>query len=89
VFVVLLFIMSLIAVFNTLWSGTGSPTLMQILIWPTVVVIAIITLFLLAWRAIATGRNVEASWKVTETITGRVVISKVQIRTAKRGGAIG
>jgi hypothetical protein len=87
VLIVFLFVMSLIAVFNTLLSGRDAPTLLQILIWPTVLVTAIVALFLIAWRAIWLGRNVEASWKVTENVAGRVVISKVRTRTARRGAA--
>jgi hypothetical protein len=85
VLIVLLFIMSLIAVFNTLLSDRDAPTLVRILIWPTVIVTATAALFLIAWRAIGAGRNVAASWKVTENVTGRVVISKVRTRAAKRG----
>jgi hypothetical protein len=61
VLVVLLFIMSLIAVFNILLSDGDAPTLLRILIWPTVIVTAIVALSLIAWRAIGVGRNVAAS----------------------------
>jgi hypothetical protein len=53
-----------------------------LLVWPTVVTVAIIALFLIAWKAIASGQNVEIGWKVTEKVTGRVVITKVKRRTA-------
>jgi hypothetical protein len=60
----------------------GRGNLVQTLVWPAVLLAAIIALFLIAWRAIGGGHNVEISWKVTEKITGRVVITKVQ--TARR-----
>jgi hypothetical protein len=37
-----------------------------------------VALFLIARQAIAGGRNVEISWKVTEKVSGRVVITKVR-----------
>jgi hypothetical protein len=56
------------------------------LIWPLVAIVAIVALFLIARQAISTGRNVEISWKVTEKVSGRVVITKVRQR-ATRGRA--
>jgi hypothetical protein len=69
-------------------SGRDVISLVQTLVWPTIVLAAIIALFLIARQAIGSGRNVEVNWKVTEQITGRVVISKVRTRTAaKQSGA--
>ncbi|HVY15644.1 MAG TPA: hypothetical protein VHB27_10460 [Rhodopila sp.] len=51
------------------------------LAWPVVAIIAIVALFLIARQAIAGGRNVEIAWKVTEKVSGRLVITKVQTRT--------
>jgi hypothetical protein len=56
--------------------------IVQMLVWPTVAALAIIALFLIAWKAITRGQNIEISWKVTEKITGRVVITKVKTRAA-------
>jgi hypothetical protein len=38
--------------------------------------------FLIAWKAITRGQNLEISWKITEKVTGRVVIMKVKTRAA-------
>lgn len=46
-------------------------------------IVAIIALFLIARQAISSGRNVQISWKVTEKVTGRVVITKVRERATK------
>jgi len=35
-------------------------------------------LFLIARKAIASGSNVTIQWKVTEKVSGRVVITKVR-----------
>ena len=51
-------------------------TLVQTLVWPMVTIVSIIALFLIAWKAIVGGRNVEITWKVTEKVQGKVVISK-------------
>ncbi len=51
---------------------------LQTLAWPAVSIVAIVALFFIARQAIAGGRNVEVSWKVTEKIAGRVVITKVR-----------
>jgi hypothetical protein len=56
---------------------------LQALAWPAVSIIAILALFFIARQAITSGRNVEISWKVTEKITGRVVITKVRTRATK------
>jgi hypothetical protein len=48
------------------------------ILWPAVAIVAIVALFLIARQAIAGGRNVEISWKVTEKVSGRVVITKVR-----------
>jgi hypothetical protein len=59
------------------------PELLRTLAWPVVTTVAILALFLIAWQAISRGSNVEISWKVTEKVTGRVVITKVRTRTTK------
>jgi len=53
-------------------------------VWPAVTVISILALFLIAWKAIGGGRNVEITWKVTEKVQGKVVISKVQARRSRQ-----
>jgi hypothetical protein len=62
-------------------QGTAMPdnytlTLVQTLVWPVVTIISIIALSLIAWKAIVGGRNVEITWKVTEKVQGKVVITK-------------
>jgi hypothetical protein len=64
-------------------AGHGNiPALVQMLVWPTVAALAIVALFLIAWKAITRGQNIEISWKLTEKFTGRVVITKVKTRRA-------
>jgi hypothetical protein len=58
--------------------GAEGPSEWAPFMWPTVSVVAILALFLIARQAIAGGRNVEISWKVTEKVSGRVVITKVR-----------
>lgn len=58
----------------------NAASIAQALAWPAVAIIAIIALFLVARQAIAGGRNVEITWKVTEKVTGRVVITRVTNR---------
>jgi hypothetical protein len=62
---------------NDFWANLPS------LIWPPVAIVAIVALFLIARQAISTGRNVEISWKVTEKVSGRVVITKVRQHATK------
>ena len=50
----------------------GVPQILAPLAWPAVAIAAIVALFFIARQAIAGGRNVEISWKVTEKVTGRV-----------------
>jgi hypothetical protein len=59
-------------------------TLVQMLIWPVVTLAAILALFLIARQSIGSGRNVELTWKVTEKVQGKVVISKTQKRAPVR-----
>jgi len=63
---------------NDVYSG------LHALAWPAVSIVAIVALFLIARQAIAGGRNVEISWKVTEKVSGRVVITKVRTRATKQ-----
>ena len=53
------------------------------LLWPLVSIVAIIALFLIAQQAISSGSNVTISWKVTEKVSGRVVITKVRERPSR------
>jgi len=57
--------------------------ILQTLAWPLVSIVAILALFFVARQAIMGGRNVEISWKVTEKVTGRVVITKVRAPSAR------
>lgn len=61
-------------------AGDSIPQLVASLAWPVVSVVAILALFFIARQAIVGGRNLEISWKVTEKVTGRVVITKVRSR---------
>jgi hypothetical protein len=70
-------------------SPSNIPAILQTLVWPTVTIIAIIAVYFIATRAIARGRNVEISWKVTEKVTGRIVITKVRTRPTTRRAAVG
>jgi hypothetical protein len=67
---------------NGFWPNLPS------LLWPLAAIVAIVALFLIARQAISSGSNVTITWKVTEKVTGRVVITKVKERaTAKRAAA--
>jgi hypothetical protein len=57
------------------------------LLWPLVAIVAIIALFLIARQAISSGRNVTIQWKVTEKVSGRLVITKVRERAPKQQAA--
>ncbi len=57
------------------------------LLWPLVAIVAIIALFLIAWKAISSGSNVTIQWKVTEKVTGRVVITKIRERAPSKQAA--
>jgi hypothetical protein len=48
---------------------------------------AIIVVFLIARQAVAGGQNVEISWKVTEKVSGRVVITRVRERIPRKAKA--
>ncbi len=76
---------------NTAMNAYGEPVMqwviLQILAWPAVSIVAIIALFFIARQAITGGRNVEISWKVTEKVTGRVVITKVRTPAAQKRAA--
>lgn len=65
----------------------GVPQILASLTWPAVAIAAIVALFFIARQAIAGGRNVEISWKVTEKVTGRVVITKVRSRASNTRSA--
>ncbi|WP_046347209.1 hypothetical protein [Sphingomonas changbaiensis] len=57
-------------------SGTLAPY-----IWPAIIVLALVLMYLLARQAIAAGSNVSLEWKVTEKVHGKLKIT----RTAERG----
>lgn len=57
------------------------------LLWPVVAIVAIIALFLIARQAISSGSNVTIQWKVTEKVSGRVVITKVKERAPRSSKA--
>jgi hypothetical protein len=57
------------------------------ILWPLVAIIAIVALFLIARQAISNGSNVTISWKVTEKVSGRVVITKVRERAPRQRAA--
>jgi hypothetical protein len=63
---------------NEFWANAPS------LLWPLVAIVAIIALFLIARQAISSGSNVTISWKVTEKVSGRVVITKVRERAPSK-----
>lgn len=60
---------------------------LQGLAWPSVAIVAIVALFLIAWRAISRGSNVMIAWKVTEKVSGRMVITKVRERAPRHRAA--
>jgi hypothetical protein len=75
-------------------DGAGAPKVVAIseaigavapLMWPAVAIFAIVALFLITRQAVGAGQNVEISWKVTEKVSGRLVITKVQKRAANAG----
>lgn len=61
--------------------------ILQSVAWPAVAIAAIFALFFIARQAIAGGQNVEISWKITEKVAGRVVITKVRSRIDKTRSA--
>jgi hypothetical protein len=68
---------------NTASPSTNVSLVLQTLSWPAVAIIAIAALFFIARQAIKGGRDVEISWKVTEKLAGRVVITKVRTPNKK------
>jgi hypothetical protein len=50
-------------------------------------VVAIVALSLITWRAISTGSNVTITWKVTEKVQGRIVITKIRERASSNKAA--
>ncbi len=58
----------------------------DVLAWAAMTAAAIVALYLIARQAISSGSNVEIHWKVTEKVTGRLVITK-QARPAKKAAA--
>ena len=51
--------------------------------WIVVALAAIAAVYKLAQLAVASGRNVEISWKVTEKVSGKLVIAKVRGRAVR------
>jgi hypothetical protein len=68
-------------------TGAEGPSEWAPLMWPAVSIVAILALFLIARQAIAGGRNVEISWKVSEKVSGRVVITKVRTPARRQRAA--
>jgi len=68
-------------------AGAEGPSEWAPLMWPAVSIVAILALFLIARQAIAGGRNVEISWKVSEKVSGRVVITKVRTPARRQRAA--
>lgn len=70
------------------WGTTSSPPadneLTAQLAWPIVAIVAIIVLGLIASKAISHGQNVELEWKVTSKVTGRLVLTKVEVKQTTR-----
>jgi hypothetical protein len=66
-----------IAPVNDFWANLPS------LLWPLVAIVAIVALFLIAWKAIGSGSNVTIQWKVTENVSGRLVITKIRERAPR------
>ena len=64
--------------------GAEGPSQWAPFLWPAVSIVAILALFFIARQAIAGGRNVEISWKVSEKVSGRVVITKVRTPTRRQ-----
>jgi hypothetical protein len=52
------------------------------LAWAGVAVVLIAALYLIVRQALASGRDVDIAWQVTEKVGGRVVITKVRARAA-------
>ena len=69
---------------HVLPEGGGVEDTLHALAWPAVAIVAIISLYFVVRQAISGGRNVEISWKVTEKVSGRVVITKVGTRANRR-----
>jgi hypothetical protein len=67
--------------------GAEGPSEWAPFLWPAVSVVAILALFLTARQAIAGGRNVEISWRVTEKVSGRMVITKVRTPARRQRAA--
>jgi hypothetical protein len=69
-------------------TGAEEPSQWAPFMWPAVSIVAILALFLIARQAIAGGRNVDISWKVTEKVSGRVVITKVRAPSRRQRAAV-
>lgn len=68
-------------------AASNVPAVLQTVAWPLVAIVAIVALSLIAWKAISSGRNVTIVWKVTEKVSGKVVITKVRERAPRRQAA--
>jgi hypothetical protein len=69
------------------YLGEPPPTDFSGLAWPAVAIVAIVALFLIARQAISSGSNVTIQWKVTEKVSGKVVITKVRERAPRQRAA--
>jgi len=84
-------LVALVALLSAFWFvklsfAPGPPTdwtILPSLLWPLVAIIAIVAVTLIAWKAISSGSNVTIQWKVTEKVSGRVVITKVRERVPR------
>ncbi len=68
-------------------AGAEGPSEWAPFMWPAVSIVAILALFFIARQAIAGGRNVEISWKVSEKVGGRVVITRVRTPVKRQRAA--
>ncbi|TGX49608.1 hypothetical protein E5A73_19025 [Sphingomonas gei] len=53
-------------------------SMITLLVWPTVALIALCMMFFLARQALTIGSNVRFEWRVTEKVSGKLVITKVR-----------
>jgi hypothetical protein len=53
-------------------------SVITLLVWPAVALIALCMMFFLAKQALTAGSNVRFEWRVTEKVSGKLVITKVR-----------
>lgn len=59
-------------------SENSALSIVTLLVWPTVALLALCMMFLLARQALAYGANVRFEWKVSEKIGGTLELTKVR-----------